>query len=576
MSKISHITTVAIILSWAFGAGASVIPEYAANSYNEHPLSRAEKKCIDEGYSVTYASCNEQTAPADRCPHHDDYYRSCSQEQWCRNNNYTFLPEDCKLPTYPVKKCSNDFEIYRICQKDEQKACKDKGYSSASECALSDERCEFDDNYGKCCDSCPDFPYVLKDIPEGYVSTGETCKTCEGVIKTKVKEAACEDFVDCPYGPASKQTAYCLQGAKVLYNDCKTAETLCKEKGFLKNSCDTSEDAEACPEFAELNKCRINCYKLALKVFPNSDIVNSNVINPDLSDEKTELRSLYGNVSDECVGTNIPTVMLNINKDNVHVYNKLFNRDIKNINFLLNFEEALTLEANGKLENVRIKVEGTPSKCVLQGQNISITGKVSLQGEGDICADLNIADMSKFTTSQNIVGNVTMGSNAQLGVKGDVNGFIQTSAYSEVLVKGKVSYKNKQNNSADAQGIIFGCNTRAKISGGIKVDTANILIRQYALIDTPSIDMVSTGTSDSGAASIHMYKYAKITSILGDSEYMLNDNVSDVVGDCDDKFIIHKASSIDNNGSIMSLNTADSLDGKWQCRALGKLQMRCN
>ena len=169
-----------------------------------------------------------------------------------------------------------------------------------------------------------------------------------------------------------------------------------------------------------------------------------------------------------------------------------------------------------------------------------------------------------------------MGSNAQLGVKGDVNGFIQTSAYSEVLVKGKVSYKNKQNNSADAQGIIFGCNTRAKISGGIKVDTANILIRQYALIDTPSIDMVSTGTSDSGATSIHMYKYAKITSILGDSEYMLNDNVSDVVGDCDDKFIIHKASSIDNNGSIMSLNTADSLDGKWQCRALGKLQMRCN
>ena len=112
------------------------------------------------------------------------------------------------------------------------------------------------------------------------------------------------------------------------------------------------------------------------------------MINPDLSDEKTELRSLYGNVSAECVGTSIPTVMLNINKDNVHVYNKLFNRDIKNINFLLNFEEALTLEANGKLENVRIKVEGTPSKCVLQGQNISITGKVSLQGEGDFVPTL--------------------------------------------------------------------------------------------------------------------------------------------------------------------------------------------
>ncbi len=575
MSKLSHITAFAIILSWAFGANASVIPEYATNSYNEHTLSRAEKKCIDEGYSVTYASCNEQTAPADRCPHHDDYYRSCSQEQWCRNNNYTFLPEDCKLPTYPVKKCSNDFEIYRTCQKDEQKACKDKGYTSASECTLSDEHCEFDDSYGKCCDSCPDFPYTLKDVPEGYVSTGETCKTCEGVVKTKVKEAACEDFVDCPYGPVSKQTAYCLQGSKVLYNDCKTAETLCKEKGYTQNSCDASEDADACPEFTELNKCHINCYKLALKVFPNSDIIDSNVVNPELNDEKTELRSLYGNISPECVGSIVPTIMLNLNKDNIHVYNKLFNRDIKNINFLLNFEEPLTLEANGKLENVRIKVEGTPDKCVLQGQNISIAGKVSLQGEGDVCADLNIADMSKFTTSQNIVGNVKMGSNAQLGVKGDINGFVQTASYSEVLVKGRVSYKNKQNNSNDAQGIIFGCNTRAKISGGIRADTANILVRQYALIDTPSIDMISTGTSDSGSASIHMYKYAKITSILGDSEYMLNDNISDIVG-CDDKFIIHKASSIDNNGSVMSLNTADSLDGKWQCRALGKLQMRCN
>lgn len=576
MSKIFKLMAFAAFALFVFDAEASVMPEYATNSYNDHVLSRAEKKCMDEGYSITYASCNDQTAPADRCPHHDSYYRICSQEQWCRNNNYNFLPTDCELPTYPVKSCDNGFDIYRACQKDEAKACKEQGFSSATECALSEERCEFDSNYGKCCDECPDFPYALKDVPDGYIPTGETCTTCGGVVKTKVKEADCEGFISCPYGPASKQTEFCLQGRDVLYKECKTAETLCQEKGYTIRSCEQSDDSESCPEFEELNKCHINCYKYAIVTFPNSDIIKDNTTNPDLDGEKSELRSLYGHISSECVSSVIPTVLISINKDNMHIYSKLFNRDIKNVNFLLNFEEELTLEANGSLENVRIKVEGTPAKCFLQGKGINVSGKVSVQGGSDICADVNIADMSKFTTTQNIVGNVKMGSNAQLGVKGDLNGSLQTSAYCEVLVKGKINYKNKQGNDPEMAGITFGCNTHAKISEGITAETANVLIRQYALIDTPSINIISTGTSDAGSSSIHLYKYSKITSILGDSEYMLIDNISDNIGGCDDKFIIHKASSLEDNNSAMSLNTADSLSDKWRCIGLNKLQMRCN
>ena len=109
-------------LFWAAPVYAAVAPEYASTTYVEHPLTRSEKRCIDEGYKITYANCSNQTAPADRCPYHDAYYRSCSQEQWCRNNNYTFLADDCKLPTYPTKMCDNKYPMYRACQEDIDKA----------------------------------------------------------------------------------------------------------------------------------------------------------------------------------------------------------------------------------------------------------------------------------------------------------------------------------------------------------------------------------------------------------------------------------------------------------------------
>lgn len=35
---------------------AAVAPEYADNSYSNHELTRAEKKCLDEGYKITYAN----------------------------------------------------------------------------------------------------------------------------------------------------------------------------------------------------------------------------------------------------------------------------------------------------------------------------------------------------------------------------------------------------------------------------------------------------------------------------------------------------------------------------------------
>ena len=210
---------------------ASVTPEYATNSYTEHELSRSEKKCIEEGYKMTYGNCSNQTAPADRCPYHDSYYRSCSQEQWCRNNNFTFSEKDCKLPSYPVKMCDNKYPMFRACQDNIEKACTDSGFTHQSKCQLTETLCPYSPEYGKCCNDCPDFTHVSTEIPAGYVASGPTCKTCDGIIKTNITEAPCDGYISCQYGPLSKQTPSCRKGKNMLYSACKTAEMTCKERG---------------------------------------------------------------------------------------------------------------------------------------------------------------------------------------------------------------------------------------------------------------------------------------------------------------------------------------------------------
>lgn len=558
-------------------AKASVVTEYAVNSYNDHVLSRAEKKCIDEGYSTTYASCTNQTAPTDRCPHHDGYYRSCSQEQWCRNNNYTFLPKDCEPPTYPIRKCDNQFPIYRICQKDVKKACEDLGYSHISTCSLSDKRCEYDDNYGKCCDDCPEYPYEINSIPAGYISNNELCTTCEGIIKTKVKENPCEGFTSCEFGPMSSQTPSCRQGDRTLYSACKSSETVCRETGYNQTSCTDEEDEIICPHSNSMKKCKINCLKFAKIKFSESDIISKNVTNPDLNMEKNSLRSVYGQISSDCQSTDIPTISLDLDKDTFPLYRTLFNRDIANINFIINFLEPFSLEANGHLDNVRIKITGTPAECALSGTKLHITNKVSISGTGNICSDIQINNISKFTTSGNITGNVEMDNNASLGIKGDLIGSLTSRSFPEIFIKGQLIYKNKQPNTLDKEGIVFGCNARAKIVEGITVETANVLIKQYSLIDTPHINIISNGTSDSGSASIHLHKYSKINNVIDDSEYQIVDNMEmSGINSCDDKYIVHTSSVISDETGTLSLNTANYLDDKWQCRQLTKPQMKCN
>ncbi len=564
------------LLLFSLPATASVIAEYADNSYTGHNLSRSEKKCIEEGYKITYANCNNQTAPADRCPYHDSYYRACSQEQWCRNNNFTYLEADCKLPTYPTKICTNNYPMYRACQENVIKACEDAGYTSQDKCQLTDKRCPYNSDYGKCCDNCPNFSHAIDAIPEGYIANGETCITCEGVVKTNVIEASCDDYQFCQYGPLSEQTPSCLKGTKILYTTCKTPEITCREQGFIHSTCQSSEDAEECPFDPNLKKCKINCYRLAQETFPEADIIAENAIDPKLDIAKNMLRSLYGEISKACVSQNRPEITLNINNENLVMYENIFNRTISNVNFILNFETPTQLPANGNFTNVRIKITGNAPDCPLKGKSITVNETVSLVNAANICADINIADSSKFITTGNITGNVTVGKDASLGVKGNLQGFLKTKSYAEIFIKGILRYQDKANESIDDESIVLGCNSQSKILGGIIADTSNIVIKQRALLDTPYIKLISTSNNPDLAntlAGLHLHKYTRLVSIYDDTEYPLvtNNDIS-----CDDKHIIHLGSAIENDEQTLMLEPSNLLEDKWQCRSLTRMQQECD
>lgn len=576
MIRIGKLIVLALLLS-ASPVIASVIPEYATNTYTKKNPSRSEKKCIDEGYSITYENCPKLTAPTEQCPHHQDYYKSCSQEQWCINNNFPYKLEGCKLPAYPSKKCDNQLEMYRSCQLNIAKACESLNFTLKTKCKITNERCPYSTDYGKCCTPCEGFSHDIKNIPAGYVSDGITCTNCENITKTNIIENPCEGFLVCPYGPETAQTPSCQKGSNFLYETCKTAEIHCKETGFDKTSCAPTEDSQMCSEFDGLMKCTLNCAKLAAELFPEADIINENITDPILDVTKTALKSAFGQISETCVSNYRPTITLNLNKENMELYSNILNREISNVTLVLNYVEPLELAANGKFHNVRLKITGTPGACALQGLNINVSGTLNVSGADNICTNINIEDNGKFITTGNVTGNIDLGKNATLGIKGNLFGYLKANSYSEIIIKGILKYKDSSNNSLDHESISFGCGAKAKISGGIIAETANVVLKQRALIDTAYIKMVSTSDNPdliNTLSQIHIHRNAKVYSVYDSTEFLLVENNDSI--NCDDKYTIHLGSSIDENQKAKSLEPSDLLEDKWQCRQLDSKQLKCD
>ena len=574
--KNARIFAFAALLSLCGTARAAVVPEYATNTYKNHELSRAEQKCIDEGYKITYANCSNQTAPAERCPHHDSYYRSCSQEQWCRNNNFTFLEKDCKIPLYPHKMCDNKFPLYRVCIENIGKACEDKGFVHKDKCQLNDKKCPYSPEYGKCCDNCPKFTHSVNAVPEGYVAFGETCTTCSGEVKTNIRPAECEGFQNCRYGPMSSQTPSCLQGKKTLYSLCKTDAMVCQEKGFIVNSCADTEDAFDCPENPSFKRCKINCLKLARVDNPEADVFGADQENPILDVTKNELISVVGMIDKDCRNLGRPTLTFRINKSNLEQYAGLFDRYIADVNINLIFEEPVTLSANGKYRNVKITAQGEFAGCPLSGHKTEILGTVSFNNFPNICTNFTVFPNAKLLTTGSIKGNVDVGKDAALGIKGDLNGALKAQSFAEIFIKGQLNYTDELNNNLDNESIVFGCNSKIKIGGGINAKTSNVVIKQWSKLDTPYIKITSTSDNTSlpnTLSSIHLYKYAKLFSTYEQTVFPLVENDD---AQCDDKYYRHLGSATDAALQEFSLEPSNRGEDKWQCRSLTFKQQECN
>lgn len=565
-----------VLLLLTTPAIASVVTEYATNTYTKKSPSRSEKKCMDEGYTSTYETCPKMTAPTDPCPFHNSYYKSCSQEQWCKNNNYSFKPEDCQLPSYPIKMCDNKTQIYRACRQNIKKACEDKGFSHMDNCKLTPQKCPYSDDYGICCTTCEGFSHDIKNIPAGYIADGPTCINCDDITKTNIIENPCEGFITCDYGPENTETASCQKGSQILYQACKTAEMLCEEKGYTQTSCSITEDSELCPEYNNLMKCSLNCIKLASLMFPDADIIDSDITDPKLDITKTILKSTYGKISDSCISNKRPEITLNIDSNSMDMYGNILNRTISDVTLVLNFIEPIELDINGEFNDVRIKVTGNQAECALKGRNINVSGTLNISGANNVCANITVAEYGKFITSGNIKGNIDLQKYASLGVKGNVFGYLKAGTQSETLIKGILKYKDSANNSPDTESIHFGCGTKTKISGGIIAETANVVIRQRAIVDTAYIKLVSTSDNPdlpNTLSSLHIQKNAKIYSTYDRSEFLLAENNDDI--NCDDKYIRHLGSSIDESKQSISLEPSELLTDKWQCRKLDRRQLEC-
>lgn len=565
------------LLLLSMPAVASVIPEYATNTYTKKSPSRSEKKCMDEGFAITYENCPKMTAPIEPCPYHNDYYKSCSQEQWCKNNNYTFTTEDCQLPTYPVKMCDNKAPLYRVCQQDKKKACENLKFVHEDACKLTHERCPYSDDYGICCSPCEGFAHDIKKIPAGYIADGPTCTNCDDVTKTNVIENPCEGFTLCEFGPETNETPNCQKGTKMLYQTCKTPEAFCEDRGYTQTSCSSTEDSELCPEYNNLMRCTLNCFKLAMSMYPDADIVDSDITDPKLDISKKVLKSTYGKISDSCISNKRPEITLNIDSSNMDMYANILNRKISNVTIVLNFLQPIELAFNGEFDDVRIKVTGKQGDCALKGREIKVTGTLNISGANNICTDIVVEDDAKLIASGNIKGNINLSKNASLAVKGNVFGYLKAATNSETLIKGILKYKDSANDSLDSESIYFGCGSKAKIAGGIVAETANVVVQQRAFLDAAYIKLVSTSDNPdlpNTLSSLHVQKGAKIYSIYDNTEFLLAENNDNV--NCDDKYIRHIGSSVDESKQSISLEPSELLADKWQCRTLERKQLECH
>ena len=119
------------------------------------------KFCEDKGYTY-YASgeCPQYYAKVGEC-NRDDHYLKCDAKTWCEQNGYNTT--SCSIPKYVDQPCPSYGSLYKQCKTDNQRACRDTGYTnscpSGQKLKKNSGRCAYDSSYGTCCrpSGCPSY-----------------------------------------------------------------------------------------------------------------------------------------------------------------------------------------------------------------------------------------------------------------------------------------------------------------------------------------------------------------------------------------------------------------------------------
>ena len=117
--------------------------------------------CESKGYTY-YASgeCPQYYAKVGQC-NRDDHYLKCDAKTWCEQNGYNTT--SCSIPKYVDQPCPSYGSLYKQCKTDNQRACRDTGYTnscpSGQKLKKNSGRCSYDSSYGTCCrpSGCPSY-----------------------------------------------------------------------------------------------------------------------------------------------------------------------------------------------------------------------------------------------------------------------------------------------------------------------------------------------------------------------------------------------------------------------------------
>ena len=142
-------------------SGVCFLPDCDEKGIDFPDINIDTKYCEDKGYTYyPTGECPQYYAKVGEC-NRDDHYLKCDAKTWCEQNGYNTT--SCSIPKYVDQPCPSYGSLYKQCKTDNQRACRDTGYTnscpSGQKLKKNSGRCAYDSSYGTCCTptGCPSY-----------------------------------------------------------------------------------------------------------------------------------------------------------------------------------------------------------------------------------------------------------------------------------------------------------------------------------------------------------------------------------------------------------------------------------